>query len=312
VLREPLRRRDVFVGSSLVALAVFFRLQNGLYALALVGLLFGRRKPRAAVEALAALALFALAFGLLDRLSWGAWFQSARVYLSYQAQARASMQGTPPAGYYLTTTFRAMPLVTLGLFAAGVLAARRARGLLAVILAALLVHTLVPHKELRYVLPALVLACALAGVGLSEAAARWPRGGALFGLALLGAALASAARAQALRFVDVGRPLETSAWDFPGEVNRLLLRLHDREDVCGVWIASTVGLEWTGGHVYLHRPVPIYVGNRVKPGAFNYVLSSRPRGEVVDRERRRDGESEVLVSRVGSTCVADPDYDWRL
>src|SRR5678815_3710339 len=87
------------------------------------------------------------------------------------------------------------------------------------------VHSAIPHKELRFILPVLPAAMALAGVGLTVAATRVGRRLPV-GLALLGA-VSSGARFHSLTFGQLGayegQREAVSAYDDFGPVNRLLL-----------------------------------------------------------------------------------------
>ncbi|HLM42739.1 MAG TPA: hypothetical protein VK458_02675, partial [Myxococcaceae bacterium] len=76
-------RRAGVAGASLLGLAVLLRLQNGVFCVGLVAVLAARRDGRAVRDTLAVLAGWALLFGLLDWLTWGRWFHSARVYLDF-------------------------------------------------------------------------------------------------------------------------------------------------------------------------------------------------------------------------------------
>ncbi len=311
-------RRAVWVGASLLGLAVLLRLQNGIFCVGLLGVLAARRRWRAAGEALAVLAAWALLFGLLDWLTWGRWFHSAIVYLEFNVlKGGAAQWGTAPFSYYGRVLFTGMPAVVGVVGVLGLLGLRRAPGLALLAAAFFLLHALQPHKELRFLLPVFPLFAALAGVGL-DGVLEQVRTGRLRAALVLGVVAVGAfsgLRAGRLTFGDVGqyedsRP-RASAYDDSGPVNRLLVEAGRREDVCGLKVES-VHLAWTGGYSYFHRRVPLYAhfGPGRDSGLFNHVITlphATGAGEVV----ARDGPV-VLVRLPLAGCVKDGRYDWRL
>jgi hypothetical protein len=297
------------LGAALLALSVFLRLQCGLFCVGLLAILAARRRWRPLWECLAVLAVGALLFGLLDRLTWGEWFHSALVYLRFNLiDGKASAFGTADSGYYLRYLFRSMPVLSAVALALALLGARRAWGLAALCFGYLFAHSLIPHKELRFLFPFLPLLFALAAVGLSQCPERWRRAAlALFAFATL----ASAVRFHRLTFGDLGAYRgareATSAFDDFGPLNRLLTQAGERPDLCGIWLPAH--LAWTGGATYLGKQVPVYGPGKPGPrGAFNYqvVMAPHVRGEVA-----RDG-AFALVKLTPGPCVKDPTYSWRL
>jgi hypothetical protein len=255
----------------------------------------------------------ALALGLLDRLTWGHWFHSARVYLEFNlSEGKASQWGTAGPDYYVRVLFRAMPAMTLTAAVLFCVGGWRAPSLGGTALLFLLAHSLVPHKELRFILPALPLVCATAALGASSLPSLWVRAGAG---ALTLCALVSGLRAPQLTFGDLGQYEDlkprVSAYDDFGSVNRLLLRAHALPALCGLKIEG-VHLAWTGGYTYLHRPVPLY-GDNGPPRrslGYDFVITPRPwsRGTQV---MAVDG-SFVLARLPIANCLPDPDFSWKL
>ena len=107
-----------------------------------------------------------LAGGLLDWLTWGRPFHSLIAYVDFNLlRGGASTFGVEPFWYYLQSLWHSTgpSLLVLGLLA--VLGGARAPALGLTVLANLLVHSWIPHKELRFLVPSLPLACALVGIG---------------------------------------------------------------------------------------------------------------------------------------------------
>jgi len=312
-LERGAARRRILGGSALLGLSAVLRLQNGILCAGLLVALAARRRFREALWALGALAGMAALYGLLDRLTWGGWFHSALVYLQFNlVEGGAARWGTSSAGYYLRCLFTSMPALFAALVVLVPLSARRAGALLAICAAFLALHSLVPHKELRFLFPALPLLFALAGCGLDAAARRIPLGVAAG--ALVACAALSALTLRSLTFGDLGQYLDARpgapALDDMGPVNRLLLRAGGAPDLCGLEVEA-VHLAWTGGETYLHRPVPLYphTGPRRDSHRFNYAVT-RPAwaggGEVVATD------DALALVRFPWGCVPDPTYDWRL
>lgn len=280
------------VGPSLLALAVFVRLQNGLICLGVLAVfaLSSRRRellPRAA----AVFAAWGAIFGLFEYLTWGRWFHSARVYLAHQAEHGAQVYSAA-VGYYPDTllSFFGGGVVLLACLA--LVGSLRARG--AALIGALYIaaHVFVPHKELRFVYPALVIGCVLAGVGaqvLVEAAKKRLEGSStrLVGWGLVATivvcAAASELRRPGLTMGEVGLAYKTPASadirqrDYLAGYHRLLLRAHHRADLCGL-AALDIGPFWTAGYYLLHREVPyrpLEEESLSVPGQFNYAIALR-------------------------------------
>jgi len=303
-------RRDRVFGASLLGLAVLLRLQDALFCVALVGAWLGRRRWRETAEVVAVLLAFAFLLGLLDRLTWGGWFHSALAYWRYNwVQGRGALFGASPPGYYLRTLWTSMPWVAAVMVPAVLLGALRAPALAAAVALFVVVHSAIPHKELRFILPALPAAMALAGVGLGVVASRVDRRVPV-GLALL-AAVVSGARFHALTFGDLGaydgQRDGVSAYEDFAPVNRLLLVASALPGLCGLKVEAT-HIAWAGGYTYFHRDAPMYSHLGPPRGSrhYNVVLTpgiTVPPGSVV----ARDGPL-VLAKLFDGPCAPDPAY----
>lgn len=304
-------------GVSLLGLSVLLRLQNAIFCSALLGILAAREQRRQLTDSLIVLGAWAFLFGLMDWLTWGRWFQSVMVYLRFNViEGGASRWGTAPFDYYPAVLWSSMPEVAGALAVLAVAAFPRARGLLLTALAFVVAHSLTPHKEWRFLLPALPLFCALAGAGIERLSECFPgRPPLLLRGVVLMLATASAVQFRQLTFGDLGHAIAVkhslSAYDDFGPVNRLLVIAGRQPDLGGLKIECS-DLAWSGGHSYLHRRVPLY-GRNGPPRAsrfFNYVITlrkARTTGELV----ASDGDFVLLrISRDG--CAADAAYDWRL
>ncbi|HET9037465.1 MAG TPA: hypothetical protein VFN45_14735, partial [Myxococcaceae bacterium] len=173
----------------------------------------------------------------------------------------------------------------------------------------LAVHSAIPHKELRFILPVLPAAMALAGVGLAVAATRVDRRLPL-GLALLGAVI-SAARFHTLTFGQLGayegQREAVSAYDDFGPVNRLLLVASELPQVCGLKVEAT-HIAWAGGYTYFHRDAPMYSHLGPPRGSRHYdVVLTAPYAVPPQAVVARDGPL-VLARLFDGPCIPDPGY----
>jgi hypothetical protein len=316
------RRRHLVTGL-LLGLAFAFRYQEGLAAAGLALLLAATRRPRAAVWLVVGAAAPALGVGLLDWATWGLPFHSLFAYFHTNVgQDVASVFGRMPWHFYLVRL-----AVLLGPAAALLLflpLARRPALLLAAAVAGLVLvaHSVIGHKEVRFVLVAVLLLFTAAACGVAEALARLelvlaPRAARPAPVTALAVALvaawagASAARASTVTFADfglyAGLPEErASPWSFRRDCNRALARVGRRPDLCAVAVfpfgdaAGGHRIGSTGGYTYLHRGVPLVVG-RPPPIAYplvNYVVAC----PGADQPARRFGDLEA-AEQVGGCSV---------
>jgi hypothetical protein len=236
----------------------------------------------------------------------------------------------PPIGYYAQYLLSSMGLPLVVALALGIFAWRRAGALWLIAIAFFVVHSVIPHKELRYVVPDIPLIGALAAVGIDEAARTVRRQSWLapaLAAALVVACGISAATFHDLTFSQLGvqatrlvsnekgelvpwRAPTANAYDDPGGVNRLLLAARAMPDLCGIKVEAVLP-ELQGGYTYLDRAVPLYrLGGPARTSSyFNYVIAlqtSAPQGDV------RATDSGMALIRLGSTCVPDPAFNDRL
>ena len=302
--REASSRRRVLSGL-LLALACALRLQLALFAVAALAGVVARRDRRATLQLGLSLVAGALALGLLDRLTWGGWFHSALTYLHENAvKGVATTFGAAPASFYARTLFATTGWAAIPLGLLALVGAARALELALVLAAFVVPHAIEPHKELRFLLPALPLVAVLVELGVG-ALGRGVRTRVAL-VALVGVALAcSIARVPRITFGELGSGIfagAVPAKDALGPLNRLLWAAHDRADLCGLVVPYD--LTDSGGYTYLHRPVPMYPQNGRWPGHANYAIGSSS-GLVV----ATDGN--VTLRRIANGCEPDPSYPWR-
>jgi phosphatidylinositol glycan class B len=268
---------SVFATGALLGVGIAFRYQEALVLVGAVAFLVAERRWREAPALLAGAALPMLGVGLLDQLTWGTAFHSLFAYLHANlAENAAGRFGVMPAWFYawhVPASLGGAALLLLLLPLAG----RRAwRLMLSVALLMLLAHSLTDNKQLRFVLPALlVLLCGLgcaADALLERMARRSARLAAVLAAGLLSLWLAaSAGAATDLTFDDLGvfsgQPESAeSPWSFRRDLDRALAKVGRDPELCGLVIypfggsAGSARLATTGGYTNLHRAVPITMG----------------------------------------------------
>src|SRR5439155_145858 len=174
---------------------------------------------------------------LLDWVTWGGWFHSAFAYLEHNLGPEPERFGAAPFEYYASVLSTAMAAPTAFLAVLSVAGVVRAPGLFSVAVLVVLAYSAVPHKEFRFIFPALPLFCALAGIGLDQIGKTAQKRMSIeppvnlkwvtptLAVCVLVSAALSAATFHALTFRDLGqldpRLSDASAYDSGGDINRL-------------------------------------------------------------------------------------------
>jgi len=162
-------RRRIFWAGVVLGMTAVVRIQLG-PALAIAGLALCRLQLRARwLPFLAGAAIPVLLLGLLDRVTWGGWFQSVRLYVWVnQGLDLASSFGVEPwyfyPGWMLLNWIWAVPLLLL----TAVVGAWRLPVLAACFVVTVLSFSQIAHKEERFVQPVMPLLLTLAGVGTAR------------------------------------------------------------------------------------------------------------------------------------------------
>lgn len=212
-------------------------------------------------------------YGAIDWLTLGHPWQSVSTYYYFDVtQGVATASGVSPWYYYFAKLVSFWGAAFLPMLCLACLGARRMPllGILAATI--LLLHSLVPHKEYRYIYPGLVLLVLLAGIGFSEILNRLqvPALGALgfvLCFAFTSAVLAAQPTFRALLAKNRGEILSFG-------------KIGADAGACGVILWQDYWWQ-TPGYTGLHRDIPIYrAGSDVRlrkyqPGANYIVAASR-------------------------------------
>ena len=191
--------------------------------------------------------------GVLDAVTWGTPFQS--IWMNFQRNSLdgiAASIGTEPSTYflsYLNVAFLPLPFFLL-LAAIG---ARRFPALALAALATVAMHSLVPHKEVRFIYLALAAAPILIGLGAARvldwlATRHGPR-------ALTAGVPLFLAVAVCLS-VFIGTGLLGPRWSFQRGTVHAFLAAHEAPGLCGLQVRDMAPWK-SGGYAYLNRDVPL-------------------------------------------------------
>lgn len=165
------RRARAWRAGVLFAIATACRF-GVLAALAGIGVSMLLTRTRALnVRVFAGGALSAVALGMLDRYTWGSYFESLRNYVEFNvlSGAGARTYGEEPADFYVPILIATMPLV----FCVALLVRKRARSIVSdplfvAFVAYLAATVLAQHKEPRFLYPIVLLAAVWGAVELAR------------------------------------------------------------------------------------------------------------------------------------------------
>lgn len=191
--------------------------------------------------------------GVLDAITWGGAFQS--IWLNFarnSLQGMATAIGTQSAGYYVE--YLTVALVPLPLFIGlAVVGAIRFPALGIAALATLVIHSLVPHKEVRFIYLTIAAMPILIGLGASRLLRLME---VRFGLRSMtvGAPVFLALGAVLSCYIGTG-PLG-GRWSQQRGMVDAFLAAHEAPDLCGLQVRDMPSWQ-SGGYTYLNRDVPL-------------------------------------------------------
>jgi hypothetical protein len=258
-----------------------------------------------------------LVFGAADWAYWGVPFSSYVEALRIDLfDDKASKYGVELPSFFFTQLFDVwagvVPLM-LGLI---VLRWRTSAMWLAAALAIIAVHSAIPHKEYRFVIPAYACLVVVAAMGSADLIERLRKLAPQASRALVaGGAALWVGTSAALAFA----PGYRDEWFETRDLIEASFELAHDPSLCGLLFYND---DWatTGGYAYLHRNVPIYAladdQDTAKDAteAFNAIILSRASIEdfsddftlVGCRGEEDDDDAVCIMKRVGE-CKPRPD-----
>jgi hypothetical protein len=298
-------RRRLAWGGALLTLAFVIRIQLG-PAIAVAAIWAWLRAPRRRLLPLFGGVLGMLVLnGLLDAATAGYPFAPEwRNLTANLANDVASSFGTAPWNFFLLALWGA---ATLPLAALTLLGARQAPLLLTSAVVILLAHSVIPHKEYRFVYPAILLLLIVAGLGLAQLVAWFSLlskplslpAGYLLSIGALGIVLIVALSCATI----IISPRQQALWRKGEDMMRASALIARLPSVCGI---GTFGIYWwdTGGYTFFHRNVPFYWPlspaqfAHDAPG-FDTLIETRGAPRPPDYDRRQCFGSICIAQRPG-------------
>lgn len=316
-------RRDMFLAGVLCAFAFMFRLQLapavGVVALYCCGT---RWRTHWAPMICGMVPVIAI-FGIADWIGWSYPFQS--MYLNFSInllQHRAAEFGVQPFDFYVGKLVTYFNLVIVFSIIGGVVV-RRTRLLAYTVLAVVIPHSMLAHKEVRFIYPAFPILLILAGLGIWECAL-WIAANTRRTTAWASACVLL------LPVVAVGITHTRKVdWRYQTGALAAMQQLSHTPDACGV---AFRGIDWgdSGGYTYLHRDLPLFFTSlysphiplsgraeervedwmdfeKTEPG-FNYVISADPLTPARFRYRPMECWDAICLYKRSGGCKPIPGY----
>ncbi|AFE04404.1 hypothetical protein COCOR_01959 [Corallococcus coralloides DSM 2259] len=282
-------RRAGLLGGMALGLAVVTRYPSALFVVAALLWLVVARRWRLLAFTCVGGAAVALGLGLLDWGTWGTPFHSLRAYVDYNllsGKAAAAFGASPP-DFYWEPLLQAVPLWAWAAVPLSLAPLLRFRALslpltCAAVYTAVLLAT--PHKEERFLYPALVVALLAAAAQLAASITALSQPGLGNGAAVL---------ALALGFVH-GRGFPSS--DLRADQFRAIVRA-TRGDATGLLIVNE-GLWGSGGFFYIGKNIPWRTCDWPRDAAFQASIRDRAFNRAVTFEGRALPELQAAGFRV--------------
>ena len=241
-------------------------------------------------------------FAFVDMFTWSYPLQSfVRYFWVNVVEGRSEVYGTQPWYWYLEILlYHLGPMAILA-----VLGARRSPFLGGVALIVLASHTVLRHKEVRFLYPVIPIVVTLASLGIVQIAvvlrSKWEdrpwlrSGGIAVGLAFC--------------TLTSGFLAPRFSW-WPGVDGAAVLDRVSRDStVCGLGVYQ---MPWfvTGGYTHLHRPIPIFLvqeDSELDKGTigFNVLVTGAVLAHRAPNFQLVDCVNDACMYRREGTCTSD-------
>ncbi|WP_016950624.1 hypothetical protein [Anabaena sp. PCC 7108] len=233
-----------------------------------------------------------LIFGTVDGFTWSYPFQSfwLNIWVNL-VEGRSKLYGVSPWYEYFIFLFKSWSWLSLPIIILALIGSRRLPLLAWSALIIILSHSLLAHKEYRFIYPALPMVMILAGIGTSELvlslSRRWDSLPKKIIAIFLCLALWTTTSIALLSRFNIYNSLSFSTFGTNLEITHLygvtnnllaLQSLSTHKNVCGLGLW---GINWalSGGYTYFHQNVPIYPVEKAADFAelkagFNYIIGN--------------------------------------
>ncbi len=245
--------------------------------------------------------------GALDWLTWGSWFHSTWQYVYLNLfKGINQVFGPEPWYFYLMTLL----ITSSGIYLIGMGIPKDYRWLGGLVGIVLVGHSLIPHKEHRFILfviPLFLILTVMGGYRILTALLKNQR-------LVLATLLFSLIGVSSLGMTD--HLLGQSQVYYPmlrrGPRLQFFKQLTEIEDVCGLW-DTTVDWVVTGGYYYLGKPIPLYAKSNPPPSleVVNYVIAFKQPGGNGNDWREVNSIGGVRLYKRDGNCVEDVTYNYN-
>lgn len=305
---KPGERGRMFGAGLLCALAACLRVQL-LPALLFATIYFCVPRWRQRVPSLAAgAALPVLLFGAADWISWASpWHSFIGVFMANLVHGTGKDLSLHQPWYWFLLVLPILLGPALLLLVHG---ARRSPFLAIFSAIVVVAHSLIPHKELRYIYPILAPAVVLAAIGFVELTAELCRGKGLFSrprwIVASGAAVLFASSALLA--------LLCTGWCATRWGAAAFDRIGSQPSLCGVGLHGVMYWE-SGGYAHLHREVPIVPTDspaslRQDAPLFNALIAPQQSSDIPPAFTPAQCWSRICVwQRPGGCQAPRPDQE---
>src|SRR5579859_1133130 len=262
--------------------------------------------------------MIVLGFGaVLDWVTLGYPFASIWRYVAYNLfYGVSSGFGVEPWDYYPLYEVAVWDLAIAVVLIASAVGAWRMPALFAGAVVIVATHSMIAHKEYRFIYPAIVLVSILVGLGLAQLAAEGQRRLRLRHITGIAVAFVGVA------VIGGWSYLAASVWT-GDTMMALRLRVHDNlsaahfaarmPSICGVGMYGERSRDWAryGGYTLLHRPVPLFWPEdeqdlEAQATGFNVLLFTAPPPAQLGFETIRCFGKTCIGQRPGS-CMAQTE-----
>jgi GPI mannosyltransferase 3 len=306
-----------------IALACLCRYQNGLFVLVFIATMLLQRRWREVAAFVGAGAAVALFGGLLDWATWGRPFHSFVAYVEFNLlHDGASTFGVEPFTYYAAALWSSSGPLLLVLVACFCVGALYEPVLAGAVVAYVLAHSVLPHKEFRFLVPCFPLFAMVTGVGVEAVLRRVRMPRLVPALSAVSALALTASFGFSLMHIDFGdmgqyrgtERASASIWRHEHEATLLLADTGQRSDLCGVTVLGSRAA-FTGAYTYLHRDVPLIYENQLCSTApSNYIIApiARASGVLPKSYQQAQARGDWALYRRDGACQESQAHDWLL
>ncbi|MEH1834503.1 MAG: mannosyltransferase [Nostoc sp.] len=264
-----------------------------------------------------------LIFGMVDAFTWSYPFQSFWLNIWFNVvEGRSLIYGVSPWYEYLLYLLKSWSFILIPITLLAIIGSRHSPILAWLAIIIVLTHSILAHKEYRFIYAALPMVMILAGLGTAELVVNWLQARRMIIPGLLSLVLWTYSSAVLSSRFDVYKEFsfstlwitnpETTHW-YSGSSNLIALqKLSQEKTICGVGLW---GISWalSGGYTYLHHHVPIFLLGEEKDfdqlkAGFNYLVANVPVPQQhEDYTLQKCWKSTCIYKKQGS-CT-DQHYD---